>query len=160
MQSLRNFFFLIFSVDRFVRSATERAVVQELGRHPELRDPATGEYPTDRHAQIEASVRGQATSIRRAYYKAIFITAVTVALGVVAGTTLRGLWGVPPKALVYILQGVGASVILGATLAEIGGQIETWKRESVAEQINELAFRGLYILGTFLFVVSVAWDAT
>ena len=58
------------------------------------------------------------------------------------------------------VQGLGAAVILGATLAEAGRKIDTWDGETLPERINAALFRGFYVLGTFLFLVSVAWDAT
>lgn len=61
--------------------------------------------------------------------------------------------------MIYIFQALGAAVILGATLAEVGGDIMTWDGDSIPEQMNKLVFQGLYIFGTFLFVLSVAWDA-
>lgn len=57
------------------------------------------------------------------------------------------------------MQGAGAAVILGATLAEVGRDIGTWKRATIAEQVNAFTFRALYALGTSFFVASVAWDA-
>jgi hypothetical protein len=149
---------LLFAPARFVHEATEHAVAQELRRAPELRDSATGTYPSDRRAHIEASIRGQAGSIRRGLFTGIGITAGTIAVGVAAGLGLRATFA-PVKWLVYVLQGAGAAVILGATLAEVGRDIETWKRSTVPEQVNAFTFRALYVLGTFFFVASVAWDA-
>jgi hypothetical protein len=61
---------------------------------------------------------------------------------------------------VYVLQAAGAAVILGATLAEIGRKIESYGGATLPEQMNGFMFRTLYVVGTFLFVVSVSWDAT
>lgn len=85
--------------------------------------------------------------------------ALTIAVGAVSGTAFRCLFGEPAKALVYFLQALGAAVILGATLAEVGDDVMTHGGRSIPEQLNKLIFRSLYVAGTFLFLLSVAWDA-
>jgi hypothetical protein len=149
---------LLFSPDRFVQVATEHAVDYERDRAPELCDASTGAFPAVRRADIEASIRRQVSTMRRRIYTGIGITAGTIVVGVGAGLGLRAAVA-PVKWVVYALQGAGAAVILGATLAEVGRDIETWKRITLPEQVNAFTFRALYVFGTFLFVMSVAWDA-
>jgi hypothetical protein len=150
---------LVFQPDRFIVRVTEQIVADDRVKNPSVLLPG-GEYPADRRAGIEQSVRGQTRSIRRALAKGLITTALTIAVGAVVGTALRHVLGQPHKIAVYLLQAVGAAVILGATLAEVGRDITTWGKESIPEQLNMLMFHGLYVLGTFLFVTSVAWDAT
>lgn len=158
MGTAAHLFRLVFQPARFVARVTEQIVADDRIKNPSVLLPG-GEYPADRRAGIEQSVRGQTQSIRRAFAKGLITTAVTIAVGAVVGTVLRHMLGQPHKVAVYGLQAVGAAVILGATLAEVGRDIMTWDKESIPEQLNMLVFHGLYVVGTFLFVTSVAWDA-
>ncbi len=158
MHPLKGFCLLLVAPARFIRASIEQAGAYDLRRAPEVRDALTGAYPAERRASIEATIRGQVATIRRGIFKGIGITAATIVLGVAVGVSLRAAFD-PVKWVVYALQGAGAAVILGATVAEVGKDIETWKRVTLPEQLNAFAFRALYAVGTFLFVMSVAWDA-
>lgn len=158
MHKLAHLFRLIFAPDRFIDVITDLIVAEERVKNPSVLLPE-GEYPTDRRAEIQENVRNQTKKFRRGIATGIITTAFTIAVGAVAGTALRYLFGEPAKSWIYFIQASGAAVILGATLAEVGGDIMTWKKASIPEQLNKLIFRGLYVAGTFLFVLSVAWDA-
>jgi hypothetical protein len=149
---------LVFTPERFIAVVTDQIVAADRVQNPSIVLPS-GEYPAERRASISESVRGQTRNLRRAFTKGIVTTTLTIAVGALAGTALRYLFGSPAKTLVYIVQGVGAAVILGATLAEVGGDLMTWDRVSIPERLNKLVFHGLYIIGTFMFVLSIAWDA-
>jgi hypothetical protein len=158
MNLIRGLFLLLFLPDRFARHATEDAVKHELRENPEHINMAIANFPPQIRANIEASMRGQANRFRQRILGGVAITGVTIVVGVVAGIALRTVLS-PVKILVYTFQGVGAALILGATLAEAGREIETYGRRSLPERINAFAFRALYAAGTFCFVMSVAWDA-
>ena len=158
MNPIRGMLLLLFSPRRFVALAAEDAIKYEMNRAPEVRDPTTGRYPADRCASIETSIRGQVATIRYGILSSIGITTGTIVAGALAGLMLRAACQ-PVKWVVYALQAAGAAVILGATLAEVGRDIETWDRTTIPERVNSYTFRALYVLGTFLFVLSVAWDA-
>jgi hypothetical protein len=149
---------LVFAPQRFISVVTDEIVVKDSAKNPSVLLP-NGDYPPERRAGVLKSVTGQTKNLRGAFTKGIIATAVTIAIGVVVGLTLRHFFGVPSKLFIYGTQAAGAAVILGATLAEVGGDIMTWDKESVAEELNKLIFHGLYVLGTFLFVLSFAWDA-
>jgi hypothetical protein len=158
MQNVAHLLRLIFAPKWFIDVVTDLVVVEDRVKNPSWLQPE-GEFQIKRRAEIQENVRNQTNRFRRGIAKGIVTTALTIAVGAIAGTALRYLFGEPAKALVYFIQASGAAVILGATLAEVGGDISTWKRESIPEQLNRLIFRGLYVAGTFLFVLSVAWDA-
>lgn len=149
---------LIFAPKRFVDVVTDLVVAEDRLQNPSVLLPG-GDYPVERRAGIYESVQDQTARIRRGLAEGIITTAFTILVGAAVGLALRHLVGAPAKAVVYAIQATGAAVILGATLAEVGGDIMTWDRVSIPEQLNKLMFRALYVFGTFFFVLSVAWDA-
>ena len=158
MYPFKSVFLMLLSPSRFISEVTEHMIAEQLREHPELRDAKTGEYPADKRAKLKANTQEQTVSIRQALFGGVCITLVTIAVGSASGLALQCWLGAPSKAVVYLLQAAGAGVILGATLGEIGREIETYGRKTIPEQVNKLMFRWLYIVGTFLFVVSVTWD--
>jgi len=158
MGQFKHLYCLIFRPQQFVQNITELTVKKDRLENPSIIS-SEGEYPPERRAGIQVSVSNQTKNIRQGFTRGIVSTALTIFLGATVGIGLRYIFGEPVKSVVYIFQALGAAVILGATLAEVGGDIMTWNRTTIPEQINKLVFQGLYILGTFLFVLSVAWDA-
>ncbi|MGV8990042.1 MAG: hypothetical protein ACOH1Q_01435 [Thiobacillus sp.] len=158
MKELAHLYRLLFSQERFISVVTEFIVSEERVKSPSVLQ-SDGEFPIARRVEIQTNVRNQTTVFRRGLATGMITTAFTIAVGATVGSMFLYFFGEPTKALVYLLQAVGASVILGATLAEVGGDIMTWSRKSILEQLNKQIFRGLYVLGTFLFVLSFAWDA-
>jgi hypothetical protein len=152
---------LLAAPERFVARATEHAIAVEFERNRQLREQFPDKnLPVQRRIEFEANVRSQATLVRSSVLSGIGITLAAIALGVLVGVVLARLAGAPSKLALYLLQGAGAAILLGATLSEIGRKIETFSQESLSEEVNAFLFRTLYVVGTFLFVVSVAWDAT
>jgi hypothetical protein len=149
---------LVFAPARFIEIVASRIVAEDRIKNPSVVGP-DGQYPEDRRADIHGSVSKQTHSIRRAFAFGTLITLLTIAVGAAIGYCLGQTYGVPPKFIVYFLQASGAAAVLGATLAEVGSEIMTWDRESIPERMNQLIFRGLYVFGTFLFVMSLSWDA-
>lgn len=161
MNPLKGIWLVVFAPKRFIREAADYAIGYESRTNTQLASTHPDkQLSEDRRLNIEATTRAQTDSIRKALFGGVGITLVTVAVGALAGYWLRSAFGVPPKIAVYFLQGVGASVILGATLGEVDRRIQTFDRTTLPEQVNAFLFRALYVLGTFLFVMSVAWDAT
>lgn len=154
-------FLLFVAPERFIHRATSLAISREFQTNDQLRAAFPGgTLPPERASEFESTVRAQVGSIRSSFARSIALTLFAMIVGAAVGFALRHAVGVPSKFLVYGLQGLGAAVILGATLAEAGRKIATWGGETLPEQINAAMFRGLYVLGTFLFLVSVVWDAT
>jgi hypothetical protein len=96
-------------------------------------------------------------------YKAIFVSftivATTVLFGYLVGQCLKILYG-PSSQLIYQwLQYTGIAILLWATLAKQGWNIQTWNGTTVAEKIDKWVFWSLYLLGSFILVLSVAWPA-
>lgn len=157
---LKPMLLLLFCRSRFEQVATERAIQSEFSSNQQLREAyPDGKLPPERVEEFARTVREQTSNVRRALLGGIGITLLTILLGYLFGLVLSRVVGPPSKALVYILQALGAGVILGATLGEIGRDIETWDRNTLPELVNAWTFRAFYIVGTFLFVTSVSWDA-
>lgn len=160
MNPLKGVLLIIFAPARFIRAAAQHAMESEFRSRPALlAEYPDATFPPERAAEFYANARTQTLSIRRALFGGITITLLTITVGFLTGLGLARAVGAPSKVVVYILQGVGAAVILGATLGEIGRKIETYGQDSLPERMNKYTFRALYVLGTFLFVVSVSWDA-
>jgi|GEM_PF-2244280 len=87
------------------------------------------------------------------------LTVFAVACGLVVGCILQSRIGVASSRVVSLLQLVGASIILAATLALLGWEIQSMKGNTLPERVNQWLFRFQYWVGTFLFVLSVAWSA-
>ncbi|HYD76036.1 hypothetical protein [Ramlibacter sp.] len=152
---------LLLAPERYVVRATEHAISAEFQRNRQLREQFPNQnLPVQRRAEIETNVRSQVTVVRTSVLSSIGITLAAIVAGVLGGVALGSVVGAPSRFALYLLQGAGAAILLGATLSEVGRRIETWSRESLAEEINAFLFRWLYVTGTFLFVVSVAWDTT
>lgn len=158
VQKVVHLYRLIVTPERFVEVVTDIIVAEDRVANPSV-VAVSGEYPPERRASIRESVQKQARSIRRGFALGLTTTALTIAAGAATGVIFRMFFGAPVKVLVYFIQAVGAAVFLGATLAEVGGDIMTWDRVSIPEKLNKLIFHGLYVAGTYLFVLSVAWDA-
>ena len=87
------------------------------------------------------------------------LTALAVASGLVVGCIMQSQFGAASPRVVALLQLVGASIILAATLALLGWEIQSMKGNTLPERVNQWLFRFQYWVGTFLFVLSVAWSA-
>jgi hypothetical protein len=161
MHPLKGMLLMLFAPRTFTRAATDFAIASALRENHQLRERyPDGNLPESQKQEFETTVRNQTQSIRRAVLGGVGVTLLTMLVGYGTGSVLQALFGTPSKVLVYLLQALGAGVILGATLGETDRQIQTWDRVSLAEKINAFMFRTLYVLGTFLFVASVTWDAT
>lgn len=152
---------LLIAPEKFIARASKHAISREFQRNKQLKVEFPDEVlPPERRLNFERNVRSQARVFRRSIFSSVGITLSAIFVGVAFGALLRNAVGSPSKLAVYGFQALGASIILGATLAEVGRKIETWSKESMSEELNAFMFRALYVFGTFLFVVSVAWDAT
>lgn len=63
-----------------------------------------------------------------------------------------------PTQVVFWLGIIGTGIILWATLGYLGWEIQSWKGETLPEQINRMWFRVLYIVGTLLLFISILFN--
>jgi len=113
--------------------------------------------PPEKTQNFRNLAASRTAKLRSAVFGSLVTTLAAVIAGFAAGALLHRLFGPAPSLLLGGLQLTGAGVLLGATLAEVGREIESWTQQTLAEKVNRWVFRTLYVLGTFVLVVSVGW---
>ena len=92
--------------------------------------------------------------------KALFWSLVLVLLSVFAALAVGKMYylcgGLRKLFIEEILQYSGIAVLLWATLAKVGWDIQTMNGNTIPELVNEWVFRFLYFIGSFLLVLSVS----
>ncbi len=138
---IREIVLLLFRPVRFVREA-----IDHDARLPPAQN-LTGERLTwDR-----------VTRIRRSLATAFSLVVVSLGLGCVSGVALARAVGPARPAVVAFLQLVAAGIILGATLAVLGSEIWSYTGQTLPEKVNRWLYRVLYVVGTYLLVLSLTW---
>ncbi|ESY56607.1 hypothetical protein X744_06005 [Mesorhizobium sp. LNJC372A00] len=56
-----------------------------------------------------------------------------------------------------VAASLGTAILLWATLALKGWEIQTWSGVTLTERVNLWWFRGLYWIGTVLVVMAAIW---
>jgi len=79
------------------------------------------------------------------------------AIGIVSGMLLHYYFASPNIVCLRIIQGFATIILLWATLTLVGFEIQTYSGNTLTERMNQLIFRFLYCLGTYLVIVSLAW---
>jgi len=149
---------VLVSPSQFVRRSVQHDVAFEFEKNQELLKLYPDRtLPPERAKSFEDLAWERTRKIREAFFAALLSTVVAVIAGIVAGTTLSGIAGKPDGVTVAVLQVVGASIILAATLAFLGWEIQSYKGQTLPEKVNRWLFRGQYWVGTAIFVFSVAW---
>lgn len=151
--------FALFRPARFV----ELSVIHDTALSFETNQQLLAKYPNrqlppEEIKEVEKVVWERTKKIRGALFAAFWSTAIAILVGVLAGYSAGCVFGEPPAVLLSALQILGAGIILIATLALLGWEIETWKGRSLPEQVNRWLFRVQYWFGTTLFVFSLAWS--
>lgn len=153
-------FLVVFCPSKFVEAAVLHDVALEFETNTQLRDKFPDRrLPPDRLQAFRATALERTRKIRRALFGSILVTIATIVVGWLIGLMLLKVFGPAPTFLISVLQMAGAGTILGATLAEIGRQIESWGGKTLPEKVNLWLFRALYVLGTFVFVLSLGWSS-
>ena len=97
----------------------------------------------------------------RPIYRALAISfALVAAVSAVTwwlGGYLYAMRGPCTQKVYALLQCGGVGILLWATLAKQGWNIQTWGGESVGEKVDQWVFRVLCVVGSFLLVLSVTW---
>ncbi len=140
MFPLKAIIFLLFRPARF------HTLSADYGKpHPQASDWSSPETPTHR-------VRTKIAASFLAMFSAI-------AAGWVTGFLCSNAYGPAPPPLIQLLQYFGIGILLWATLAKGGWNIQTIKGGSLPELVDQWIYRGLYCLGSYLLVLSVSWPA-
>ncbi len=149
---------VLFAPRRFVEAAVGHDLEIEFEMNTEwLAKYPDRQVPPEKVEEIRLRAIQRTRKLRAAVFTAIGITVGAIICGLVAGRILRYFTGPAPLVATIVLQVIGAGVILGATLAEVGREIQSWKQQTLPEKVNRWVFRALYVVGTFVFVVSIGW---
>lgn len=144
----------------FVRRSVGHDIAFEFERNPDLlKTYPDRQFPEDRRKAYEELSWERTRKIRGALWMAWWSTAVAVAFGFASGAVLAAAFGNAGSSAIAVLQATGAGIILAATLALLGWEIQSYKGQTLPEKANRWIFRAQYWLGTFLFVVSLRWGA-
>lgn len=144
---------------RFVEAATRHDLEVEFATTAQLRSAYPDrQVPADKIEEFRSRARERTTKLRHAVFSSIGLATSAISAGLIVGIVLKRLAGPAPAIATAILQIGGAGVILGATLAEVGREIQSWTQATLAERVNLWVFRTLYVFGTFVIVVSIGWS--
>ena len=80
----------------------------------------------------------------------------SVIAALVAGKLYYVCGGIKNPLVEGLLQYIGIGFLLWATLAKAGWNIQTMNGDTIPELVNEWVFRFLYVIGSFLLVLSVS----
>jgi len=79
--------------------------------------------------------------------------------GYLSGLGLRCAVGAASTSTATVVQAASAGVVLVATLAVRGWEIQTFSGETLVEKVNQWLMRALFVAGTFTFSLFLGWAA-
>jgi hypothetical protein len=86
------------------------------------------------------------------------LVVIVIVLGGVIGLTLNWLFGAASPRTTRSFQYLGIGVLLWATLAKGGWNLQTPGGDTLAELVDQWLYRILYCLGSLLLVISETWS--
>ncbi|MGX7873224.1 hypothetical protein ACVDG5_010905 [Mesorhizobium sp. ORM6] len=95
-------------------------------------------------------------SVRRAFGYSFAWGVSAAFVGAIFGSATRYFFQ-PGTFALATAASLGTAILLWATLALKGWQIQTWSGVSLTERVNAWWFRGLYWIGTMLVVMAAIW---
>ncbi len=101
----------------------------------------------------------EAVIIRRAFWFSCLWTSGALLLGYLIGLILKGFVGAASTSTATFVQAVSAGVVLIATLAVRGWEIQTFSGQTLSEKVNQWLMRTLFVSGTFAFSLFLGWTA-
>jgi len=135
-EALRLCYLAIFRPDRFI--AEEEADNLLLNARPPISD-APSIY-----------------EVRRGYKESLMLCLGSLAAGAIGGVGLSAAVGSHLYSAIAVVV-IGAVILLWATLAVRGWEIQTYVGVTLSERVNQWLFRTLCVVGTFLTVVGSVW---
>ena len=146
--------FILFDRKRFLELAKQRA--DEMLREQQERDKArqAGEMVEPPYYET------QTTTVRKAVGYSLVLVLLVILLGWVTGHLLSRFVGPPTQATARLILYSGIGTLLWATLGKCGWSIRSWNGTSLLEQVDNFLFRVLYLVGSFLLVLSGTWSAS
>ena len=102
----------------------------------------------------------QATTVRKAMGYSLLLVLAVIMAGWLVGHLLNRFVGPPSQAVARLILYSGIGTLLWATLGKCGWNIQSWKGTTLPEQVDDFLFRVLYLIGSFLLVLSGTWSAS
>ncbi|HWK68594.1 MAG TPA: hypothetical protein VNS34_27025 [Rhizobiaceae bacterium] len=109
-----------------------------------------------RNPKIEPEMLRRVKAIRRGFLQSVAWMLATAVLGYCFGRAAFRLFG-PNDFAVLALATAGGLVLLWATMAVQGWNIQSMEGNTLPERINQWIYRSLTLLGTLLAVMSGSW---
>lgn len=94
--------------------------------------------------------------VRRAFFGSLFAVLSAGVTGGLLGYAGRRLLG-PSGMIVAVSAILGATILLWASLATKGWDIQTFSNATLTERVNRWLFRALYWIGTAALVTAASW---
>lgn len=95
--------------------------------------------------------------LRRAFYYSLLLIFISGVMGFTIGIILSIVYPNPRSTYIISSQIIAVLLLLWATLAVRGWDIQTWGGNTLTEKVNQWIYRTLYIIGTTILVVSMTW---
>ena len=105
----------------------------------------------------DAGRRKSARVVSRAFWFSCLLTGGAVVVGYGAGQILRCSTGPVGASTAKLVQELSVAVVLVATLAARGWDIQTYGGISLIEKVNQWLTRSLFVFGTSFFSLFVGW---
>ena len=128
-------FFLLFKPTRF--DEIDKELIAQTSKHNEL-------------SNIQKS-----QVLRKALFNSFLLIVIAALVGMAIAFASSCInFCITSRTNAYV-QIVGSMVLLWGTLFVRGYELETWKSNTYAEQINQVIYRGMYCFGTSIMVYSL-----
>lgn len=95
--------------------------------------------------------------VRSGLFQSLTTCVSALAAGAVSGWVFRGTMGLQIPVSVTLIV-IGTSILLWATLAVQGWNIQSYGGVTLTERVNRWIFRFLYTVGTYLLVAGSVWS--
>ena len=115
--------------------------------------------PVDVGREPDAQRLRAAQLLRRAFWSSCSLTIGSLLIGCSLGSGLRYLTGPAATSTATLVQASSAALVLIATLAARGWDIQTWSGNTLVEKVNQWLTRSLFVFGTFFFTLFLGWTA-
>jgi hypothetical protein len=99
----------------------------------------------------------RAKLVRGGFWKSPGLTLSAGIVGYGLGQLLQNVAGPANSVTAMVMQLASAGIVLVATLATRGWDIQTYSGETLVEKVNQWLSRGLFVIGTFLFTLFLGW---
>mgnify|MGYP001249902315 CR=1 FL=1 len=97
-------------------------------------------------------------TVRRSLSISLLLVTAAVLIGWLTGSILVTYVGPPSRGTDRVLQVVGVAIVLWATLAKQGWNIQSYNGNTLPELVDRWIYRALYVIGSYIVVLAVSWS--